>query len=220
MKRILARLPKKAFTLIELLVVIAIIALLAALLLPNLSRIRENARRVNCLSNMNGIYKAGAAWGLDPSDTFRPSFPPGHWVGPLKEVVGQSYPDGVLSALGGISPEIFVCPTAKGFYGITAATNLYKIAASNSSYLIYPNVDISVSSVLIIEKNGTSNDKEITVDNFGGNHDKLGKRDAGGNVVLTGGSGFWVDDKNVVGGKNSISNVIALIISNTNYVEF
>jgi prepilin-type N-terminal cleavage/methylation domain-containing protein len=47
--------PKRAFTLVELLVVIAVVAILASILLPTLSRMKERARRTECLNNVRQL---------------------------------------------------------------------------------------------------------------------------------------------------------------------
>jgi prepilin-type N-terminal cleavage/methylation domain-containing protein/prepilin-type processing-associated H-X9-DG protein len=90
---------KKHFTLIELLVVIAIIAILAAMLLPALSKAREKARAISCTNNLKQVTLAYIMYG----DSFE-----GYWPVGAKEQAGWpviAAACGVLDSWAGWSPN-------------------------------------------------------------------------------------------------------------------
>lgn len=62
---------RKAFTLIELLVVISIIALLIAILLPVLSRVKESAARAECAANTRSLSQGVHILSSDNNNRYR-----------------------------------------------------------------------------------------------------------------------------------------------------
>lgn len=132
------------FTLVELLIVVAILGVLAAVLLPSLSRARHIARLAACKAQLHAQTRAHTLYGSNNNDNKpalyvpKPRFSRKDWVSPRVKWTGTPVGQGIL-VVGEYMPfEALLCPSESMFRDVVLDTEAWQeLDDSGSSYAYF-----------------------------------------------------------------------------------
>lgn len=119
--------PRRGFTLVELLIVVAILALLISIMLPSLSKAREQTKRVMCRNNLRSIWTGILTYSLEFNDRV-PFMEDVNLLDPEADPFDPAYPSTVGNVLlSYVNPGSWVCPSAIAGFPKSAGRGQWKM---------------------------------------------------------------------------------------------
>ncbi len=133
---------RTGFTLVELLVVIAIIAILAGMLLPVLSRAKEEGRRISCANNLRQLSLSMRMYGDDNAGAFPARTTQTRWPTALRDGYKnlnllRCPTDGPNPQSGGGDPVNYPADSAPRSYMVNGWNDYFQQSLSSKDFIAF-----------------------------------------------------------------------------------